>query len=154
MNVKSEIFFFWLWQAERIQSIFPCRWILTLQLALQLFSHTKQQEEFQNNKKATTKLQKPASPNHAGRTSVACHEKSIEFAGFPVPHHRKVALPENSSIPSAQCHQWQTETSLKFQYTDHVPILISISTVHSTLRNTKREVKSKYKSAVANKVGC
>ena len=125
-----------------------------------LFTHqttrrvSKQWKEFQNNKKATTKLQKPASPNHAGRASAACHEKSGEFAGFPVPHCWKVAVPENSSIPSAQCYLWQTKSSLRFQYTDHVPILISISTVHSILHNVKWDVKSKYKEALASKVGC
>lgn len=45
------------------------------------FHAPKQLKKLKTTKPAT-KLQKPASPNPAGRLSAACHETSSEFAGF------------------------------------------------------------------------
>lgn len=83
-TVKSTALWYLEWQIricvhqfpESIRVLyFPWSWILTRQLAVQVFSHTHTTPVLK-----TTK-QKAASPGPAGTVSAACHETSIEFTG-------------------------------------------------------------------------
>lgn len=61
----------------------------------------------------------------------------------------EAALTIRSGIFSMQSYQWQTEPSLRFQYTGHVPILRAVSTVDPTVYKRRVQEESGEREASA-----